>query len=123
VAHFDLGYALDNQGKREEAVAEYRIALGLRPDYPEALFNRGNAGTVTVAGYDGAGNAVGSLSIDMAAGQAVRINSIMAQLGAPDQQVGRITVTGTPGMQLFAETAEVDAATGDVEYAIPRLSS
>ena len=80
------------------------------------LFNRGAAGTVTVAGYDGAGNAVGSLSIDMAAGQAVRINSVMAQLGAPDQKVGRITVTGTPGMQLFAETAEVDAATGDVEY-------
>ena len=41
----------------------------------------------------------------------------MAQLGAPDQKVGRISVTGTPGMKLYAETAEVDAATGDVEYA------
>src|SRR4029077_7612116 len=59
------------------------------------LFNRGAAGTVTVLGYDGAGNAVGSLSVDMAAGQAVRVNSVMAQLGAPDQNVGRITVTGT----------------------------
>jgi hypothetical protein len=81
------------------------------------LFNRGAAGTVTVAGYDGAGNAVGSLSVDMAAGQAVRVNAVMTQLGAPDQPVGRITVTGTPGMQIYAETAEVDAATGDVEYA------
>ena len=81
------------------------------------LFNRGAAGTVTVLGYDGAGNAEGSLSVDMAAGQAVRINTVMAQLGAPDQKVGRLTVTGTSGMQLYAETAEVDAATGDVDFA------
>jgi hypothetical protein len=81
------------------------------------LFNRGAAGTVTVAGYDGAGNAEGTLSVTIAAGQAVRINSVMAQLGAPDQKVGRFTVTGTPGMQLYAETAEVDSATGDVDFA------
>jgi hypothetical protein len=60
---------------------------------------------------------VGSLSLDVAAGQAVRINSVMAQLGVPDQSVGRITVTGAPGMRLYAETAEVDATTGDVEIA------
>jgi hypothetical protein len=81
------------------------------------FFNRGASGTVTVAGYDGAGNALGTLSVGVAAGQALRINSVMAQLGAPDQKVGRITVTGTPGMQLYAETAEVDAVTGDVDFA------
>jgi streptogramin lyase len=81
------------------------------------LYNRGAAGTVTVVGYDGAGNEVGRLSLDVAGGQAARINSFMAQLGVPDQSVGRITVMGTPGMQLYAETAEVDAATGDVDIA------
>jgi hypothetical protein len=79
------------------------------------LFNRGAAGTVTVVGYDAVGNTLGTLSVDVAALQAVRINSVMAQLGAPDQSVGRITVTGTPGMQIYAETAEVDADTGDVD--------
>jgi hypothetical protein len=81
------------------------------------LYNRGAAGTVTVVGYDGAGNEVGRLSTNLAGGQAARINTFMAQLGVPDQSVGRITVTGTPGMQLYAETAEVDAATGDVDIA------
>lgn len=81
------------------------------------LFNNGFAGTVTVVGYDGQGNEVGRLSVDMAESQAVRVNSVMEQLGAPDQSVGRITVTSAPGMQLYAETAEVDLDTGDVEFA------
>jgi streptogramin lyase len=81
------------------------------------LFNNGFAGTVTVVGYDGQGNELGRLSVDMAESQAVRVNSVMEQLGAPDQIVGRITVTSAPGMQLYAETAEVDLDTGDVEFA------
>jgi streptogramin lyase len=81
------------------------------------LFNNGFAGTVTVVGYDGQGNEVGRLSVDMAESQALRVNSVMEQLGAPDQSVGRITVTSAPGMQLYAETAEVDLDTGDVEFA------
>jgi hypothetical protein len=81
------------------------------------LFNNGEAGTVTVVGYDGKGNAVGTLSVDMAESQAVRLNSVMEQLGAPGQSVGRIGVTSAPGMQLYAETAEVDLDTGDVEFA------
>jgi streptogramin lyase len=81
------------------------------------LFNNGLPGTVTVVGYDGKGNEVGRLSVDMAESQALRVNSVMEQLGVPDQSVGRITVTSEPGMQLYAETAEVDLDTGDVEFA------
>jgi streptogramin lyase len=81
------------------------------------LFNNGDAGTVTLVGYDGQGNAVGTLSVHMAESQALRVNSVMEQLGAPGQSVGRIGVAPTPGMQLYAETAEVDLGTGDVEFA------
>jgi len=81
------------------------------------LFNNGTAGTVTVVGYDGKGNAVGTLSVAIGESQALRINSVMEQLGAPGQSVGRIGVTSAPGMQLYAETAEVDLDTGDVEFA------
>jgi streptogramin lyase len=86
------------------------------------LYNRGADGTATVTGYDGSGNQVGQLSADIAAGQAVRIDSVMEQLGADGQAVGRLSVTGTSGMSLFAETVEVDADTGDLEIATLRPS-
>lgn len=35
-AHYGLGSAFSMQGKREDAVAEPREALRLRPNYPEA---------------------------------------------------------------------------------------
>jgi VCBS repeat-containing protein len=72
---------------------------------------------VVIVGYDRGGNAVGQLSVDMDGAQALRINSVMEQLGASDQAVGRITVQSAPGMQLYAQTAEVDLGTGDVEIA------
>ncbi|HEY3123264.1 MAG TPA: hypothetical protein VGK70_04300 [Thermoanaerobaculia bacterium] len=81
------------------------------------LFNRGAAGAVTVVGYDAQGNQIGSLSADVAAAEAVRINFVMEQLGVSDQAAGRIAVTATPGMQLYAQTAQADAGTGDVEIA------
>jgi streptogramin lyase len=81
------------------------------------LFNNGFAGTVAVVGYDGKGNVVGQLSVDIGEAEAVRIDSVMEQLGAPGQSVGRITVLSAQGMQLYAETAEVDLDTGDVEIA------
>ncbi len=81
------------------------------------LFNRGAAGTVTVVGYDAQGNQIGSLSADLAAAEAVRINFVMEQLGVSDQAAGRIAVTATPGMQVYAQTAQADAGTGDVEIA------
>jgi predicted O-linked N-acetylglucosamine transferase (SPINDLY family) len=42
-AHNNLGVALKNQGKLEEAAACYRRALELKPDYAEAHNNLGNA--------------------------------------------------------------------------------
>ena len=40
---FNYGYALQMRGRTEAAVAAYRDALALRPDYPEAQNNLGNA--------------------------------------------------------------------------------
>src|SRR5262249_59699426 len=57
------------------------------------LYNRGNAGTVEIVGYDTSSNEIGRLHIDMGAGQAVRVNSVMDQLGAGGPASGRITVT------------------------------
>ena len=54
------------------------------------LFNRGASGNVTVVGYDGAGNQIGSLAVTVPAGAAVRVNSVLAQMGVSDQSVGRI---------------------------------
>src|SRR5439155_5687259 len=34
--HFTLGQALMMQGKRDEAIAEYRAALEINPDWPAA---------------------------------------------------------------------------------------
>lgn len=80
------------------------------------LYNRGNAGTVTIVGYDAAGNEIGRLSVDVAAGQAVRVNSVMEQLGVTGQAANRIRLDTTDGMSLFAELAEIDAGSGDVEF-------
>ncbi|HSP93687.1 MAG TPA: hypothetical protein VLU06_03985, partial [Thermoanaerobaculia bacterium] len=81
------------------------------------LFNRGDAGTVTVVGYDALGNEIGSLSTDVGAAEAVRINFVMQQLGVSDLAAGRIAVTATPGMRVYAQTAQADAVTGDIEIA------
>ena len=80
------------------------------------LYNRGSAGTVTVIGYDNTGMELGRISVDMAAGQAVRVNSVMEQFGVTDSRANRIRLETTPGLSLFAQLAEVDAATGDVEF-------
>jgi tetratricopeptide (TPR) repeat protein len=42
-AYNNLGAALEEEGKRDEALACYRRALELKPDYAEALKNIGNA--------------------------------------------------------------------------------
>ena len=43
MAHNNLGVALRDQGKLEEAVAEFRTAIRLNPDYAEAHYNLGFA--------------------------------------------------------------------------------
>ena len=42
-AHENLATLLDLTGSSTEAIAEYRNALRLRPDYAEAHYNLGNA--------------------------------------------------------------------------------
>ena len=42
-AHYRLGNALTDQGKLEEAIAEYRTAIRLKPDYADAHTNLGAA--------------------------------------------------------------------------------
>ena len=59
---------------------------------------------------------LGRISVDMAGGEAVRVNSVMEQFGVTDSRANRIRLETTPGMSLFAELAEVDAATGDLEF-------
>src|SRR5580658_3340382 len=41
VAHYNLGNALSDQGKLEEAVAEFRKAIRLQPDAAAAHYNLG----------------------------------------------------------------------------------
>src|SRR5580704_10167257 len=41
MAHSNLGSALNNQGKTDEAIAHYREAIELRPSYAEAHYNLG----------------------------------------------------------------------------------
>ena len=41
MAHHNLGIALNNQGKTDEAIAHYREAIELRPSYAEAHYNLG----------------------------------------------------------------------------------
>ena len=42
-AHNNLGLALANQGKLDEAIREYRLVLEKKPDHVSALNNLGNA--------------------------------------------------------------------------------
>ena len=42
-AHYNLGFALGDQGKLDEAIAAYREAIRLKPGYAEAHNNLGNA--------------------------------------------------------------------------------
>jgi hypothetical protein len=79
------------------------------------LYNHGLPGNVTVIGYNGSGNEIGRLTFAMDAKQPARVDSVFAQFGALNQSAGRIRVQVDPGMQVFAETAEVDVS-GDTDY-------
>src|SRR5262249_37454143 len=79
------------------------------------LYNHGSAGQATVIGYNGAGTQVGRLTVSMGAKESARVDSVFAHFGIFDQAAGKIRVEVTPGMQVFAETAEVDIG-GDSEY-------
>ncbi len=42
-AHYMLGHLLEQQGRREEAIAEYRETIRLRPEYGAAHYTLANA--------------------------------------------------------------------------------
>ncbi|HEX9287553.1 MAG TPA: hypothetical protein VF999_09840 [Thermoanaerobaculia bacterium] len=79
------------------------------------LFNRGAAGTATVIGYNGNNGVIGSLRIAIGSHQALRVDSVMAALGADEERNGRLVVEASEGLLLYAWAAEVDGPTGDVE--------
>jgi len=81
------------------------------------LFNRGSAGTATINAFDAAGAAVGQIVLPIGARTATRVNRVLAAAGAGGTPIGRIQVTATAGMQLYAETVEVDAGTLDTDVA------
>ena len=80
------------------------------------LFNRGAAGVVQLTGYDASGNVVGHLSVSLASNVATRVSQILPSLGAPGTSLGSVRVEAATGMQVYAQTAEVDAQTSDTEY-------
>jgi streptogramin lyase len=79
------------------------------------FFNRGAAGTVTVIGYNGNNSEIGRRRIPIGDHQAIRVDSVMAALGADEERNGRLVVEASDGMLLYAWAAEVDGPTGDVE--------
>jgi streptogramin lyase len=80
------------------------------------LFNKGAPGIVQLTGYDASGNVVGHLSVSLGSNVATRVNQILPSLGAPGTSLGSVRVEAASGMQVYAETAEVDAQTSDTEY-------
>ncbi|HEX7137260.1 MAG TPA: hypothetical protein VF219_05420, partial [Vicinamibacterales bacterium] len=78
------------------------------------LYNHGVAGTVKVIGFDRSGAQVGQLSVNIPSHQSARVDSVFAQFGVLNQTAGRIRIETASGMQVFAETAEVDIS-GDLE--------
>ena len=79
------------------------------------LFNAGRAGVATVIAINGNGDETGRTTVAIGENRSVRLDSVMAGLGATDQNNGRLVVEASEGMLLYAWTAEVDAVTGDIE--------
>jgi streptogramin lyase len=81
------------------------------------LFNRGASGTVTITGVNGSGQTVGQLALPVGSGAGTRVDRIFPTLGAPGTGFGHIRVAASAGMQVYAQTVEVDAITGDTDPA------
>jgi virginiamycin B lyase len=79
------------------------------------LFNRGAAGTVTINAFDASGAAVGQLLLPVGAQSAARVNRVLEAAGAGGVDLGRIRVQASAGMQLYAQTVDVDGVTADTD--------
>jgi streptogramin lyase len=84
------------------------------------LFNRGAAGTLTIDAFDASGAAAGQLLVPMGPQEAARVNKVLEAAGAAGISLGRIRLTPSSGMQLYAQTVDVDAVTADTELQSPR---
>ncbi|HEV8231634.1 MAG TPA: hypothetical protein VGQ75_04750 [Thermoanaerobaculia bacterium] len=84
------------------------------------LFNRGLRGVATVIGVNGNNGEIGRLTVTVGSAQPVRLDSVLAALGAEEERNGRLVVKASDGMLLYAWVAEVDGPTGDVEIATLR---
>ncbi len=79
------------------------------------LFNRGAAGTVTINAFDASGAAAGQLLLPVGAQSAARVNRVLEAAGAGSVTLGRIRVQASAGMQLYAQTVDVDGVTADTD--------
>jgi len=87
------------------------------------LSNGGGPTTVTVAGYDGNGSQISTLSVDLAAGQSTRIPAVLHALGldGPGQiPNARVRVDAASDALVYAAFVQIDAVTGDPELLLPR---
>jgi streptogramin lyase len=87
------------------------------------LSNGGGATTVTVAGYDGNGSQVSTLSVDLAAGQSARIPAVLHALAldGPGQiPNARVRVDAPSDALVYAAFVQTEAVTGDPEVVLPR---
>jgi hypothetical protein len=80
------------------------------------LFNKGAPGIVQLTGYDASGTVVGHLSVSLGSNVATRVSQILPSLGAAGTSIGSVRVEAATGMQVYAQTAEVDDQTSDTEY-------
>lgn len=83
------------------------------------FFNRGFPGTLTVTGFKADGTQAGQTAITLSDHEAGRLNSVFANFGITNQPAGRITISVTPGMEVFAWTAAIDGITGDLDISAP----
>ncbi len=81
------------------------------------LHNRGAAGTVEIIGYNGNAFEIGRRTVAVPELGTVRVNSVMASLGADEERNGQLVLKASDGMALSAWVAEVDGPTGDVDIA------
>jgi len=79
------------------------------------LFNRGDAGTVTLTAFGRAGTELGQVSLPIAASTAVRLDNLFEAIGSP-AVLGRVRINPSPGTRIYAQTFTRDGTTGDLDF-------
>ena len=90
LAHNNLGLALAGQGLTDQAIAHYREALWIHPDYVEARSNLGAALHQLGRDAEAAEELKAALAIDPKSVEAqVNLGNAMAGIGRPDEAIER----------------------------------